>query len=71
MDEITDTHVDEFKTNGFTKIDRFWSDLEFGMIQDALEAVFYKGKLKNVATENDGETHTLEDRNLQLCPFDA
>ena len=68
MDEITYTHVDEFKSNEFTKIDRFWSSLEFGMIQDALEAVFYKGKLKNVATEKDGETYTLEDRNLQLCP---
>ena len=69
MDELTDAHVDEFKSNGFTKIDGFWSSLEFGIIEDALEAVFYKGKLKNVATENDGETHTLEDRNLQLCPL--
>ena len=69
MDKITDAHVDEFKSNGFTKINGFWSSLEFGIIEDALEAVFHKGKLKNVATENDGETHTLEDRNLQLYPL--
>ena len=69
MDKITDDHVNEFKTNGFTKIENFWSKEELGIIEDALETLFYKGKLKNIATENDGETHTLEDRNLQLCPL--
>jgi len=69
MGEITDAHVAEFKANGFTKIDNFWSKEELGIIEDALETVFYKGKMKNVATENDGETHTIEDRNLQLCPL--
>ena len=66
---ITDKHVNEFKANGFTKVDNFWNKKELAVIKDALQTVYNKGKLNNVATENDGETHTSEDKNLQLCPL--
>ena len=69
MDLVTDKHVKEFKRNGFTKIDNFWSTEELSIIKHALESVYNKGKLNNVATESDGETHTSEDKNLQLCPL--
>ena len=69
MADITQSHVEEFKIKGFTKLDNFWTKEELTAIKDALYSLQKQGKLNNVATEDDGETHTEEDKNLQLCPL--
>jgi len=69
MNLLTEENIKEFRELGFTKVNHFWSDSELAGIKSALEELVSAGKLNNVATDGDGLTHTLEDRNLQLCPL--
>ena len=69
MNLLTEENIKEFRELGFTKVNHFWSDSELSGIKSALEELVSAGKLNNVATDGDGLTHTLEDRNLQLCPL--
>ena len=47
----------------------FWSADEIEALRNALSLLQIRGRLANVATDNDGETHTDVARNLQLCPL--
>ena len=66
---LTRQNIQEFKTKGFTKVDVFWTTEELIAIKAALDSLKLSGKLTNVATEDDGVTHTDHDKNLQLCPL--
>ena len=66
---LSQAHIEEFKLKGFTKLDSFWTKQELRAIKEALNSLEKEGKLNNVATEDDGTTHTSENKNLQLCPL--
>ena len=69
MECLSQAHFEEFKSKGFTKVDTFWTKQELKAIKEALHSLETEGKLNNVATEDDGTTHTSENKNLQLCPL--
>ena len=58
-----------FQTDGWLAVENFWSAREVAAMQAELEQLKQAGKLRNVATEGDGKTHSTDLVNLQLCPL--
>jgi len=61
--------IEQFKTEGWLAVPAFWSVREVAAIRAELERLKAAGKLRNVATDGDGKTHSLTRMNLQLCPM--
>eukprot|EP00658_Telonema_sp_P-2_P056035 TRINITY_DN44530_c0_g1_i1.p1 TRINITY_DN44530_c0_g1~~TRINITY_DN44530_c0_g1_i1.p1 ORF type:complete len:352 (+),score=29.42 TRINITY_DN44530_c0_g1_i1:201-1256(+) len=61
--------VAEFKSRGWCAVPDFWEAHEIDALRNALSLLQVRGRLANVATDGDGETHTEVARNLQLCPL--
>ena len=57
-----------YHENGYVICPDFWSKPEISLLQEALENLVAEGKLRNVATDDDGETHSNAKKNLQICP---
>lgn len=66
---FTMEQIAQFRTDGYLAVPDFWNAQEVAGMQAELERLQKDGLLRNVATENDGQTHSLTKANLQLCPL--
>ena len=67
--ELSKTQVAFFRTEGWLAVENFWSEVEVAAMRKELERLKSEGKLRNVATDGDGTTHSTTKINLQLCPM--
>ena len=72
---LTDTHplpkdcIDQFRKEGYTSIPAFFSAREIDAMRAELDRFCREGLIRNVATDDDGETNSEEIHNLQICPI--
>ena len=66
---LSQEQVAQFQTEGWLAVENFWSEREVAALRAELERLRSGGKLRNVATEGDGKTHSATQVNLQLCPM--
>jgi phytanoyl-CoA hydroxylase len=67
--QFSPEQIEQFRTEGWVAVPDFWSTDEVRAMQIELERLKSEGKLRNVATEGDGATHSQSKFNLQLCPM--
>ena len=67
--ELTIDQVSHFKREGWLALPDFWSESEVLAMRAELDRLKRIGKLRNVATDGDGLTHSRTTFNLQLCPM--
>jgi ectoine hydroxylase-related dioxygenase (phytanoyl-CoA dioxygenase family) len=67
--QFTSEQINHFRTHGWLAVPDFWNDDEVRAMQADLERLKDEGKLRNVATEGDGQTQSQTKANLQLCPL--
>jgi phytanoyl-CoA hydroxylase len=67
--DFTQEQVTFFRTEGWLAVESFWSADEVAAMRAELERLKADGKLRNVATDGDGKTHSTTKINLQLCPM--
>ncbi len=66
---FTQGQIDQFRTQGWVAVQNFWNEQEIGAMRADLERLKREEKLRNVATDGDGATHSQTRVNLQLCPL--
>ncbi len=66
---LTDAQVQQFKTHGYSVVPNFFSTREVAALRADVERLQSAGKLRNVATDGDGKTHSAQKANLQICPM--
>jgi phytanoyl-CoA hydroxylase len=66
---FTQEQVQHFRTEGWLAVSGFWTGQEVTAMRLELERLQAEGKLRNVATDGDGKTHSNTKANLQLCPM--
>ena len=66
---LTEEQRTRFRTEGWLAIPNFWTADEVTAMRAELDRLKSEGKLKNVATDGDGKTHSKTRANLQLCPM--
>ncbi len=66
---LDDRQVEQFRTQGYVALPRFFATREVAALQAELERFKREGRLRNVATEGDGKTHSATKANLQLIPL--
>lgn len=66
---LTAAQVAQFKADGFTLVPDFWEPREIAAMRAELQRLVKAGKLRNVATDGDGKTHSQTRQNLQVCPI--
>ena len=69
MSTISSEQAASFRSQGFLKVDHFFGDREVAAMRAELARLQAAGKLRNVATDGDGATHSNTQANLQLCPM--
>ncbi len=67
--QLTPEQVDQFDRDGYLILPRFFDAREVAVMQAELQRLIDDGKLRNVATEGDGETQSNKVFNLQVCPL--
>jgi phytanoyl-CoA hydroxylase len=67
--QLSAQQVEQFRTQGFLIVPKFFSPRETQAIQNEVSRLKHIGKLRNVATAGDGKTHSDKAKNLQLCPM--
>ena len=66
---LTQEQIQHFQEQGYLAIPHFWEPDEVEAMRTDLVRLKFEGKLRNVATEGDGVTHSQTSHNLQLCPM--
>ena len=66
---LTQEQVRQFSTFGYTIVPGFFNAREVAALQADVERLKTLGKLRNVATDGDGKTHSTQKANLQICPM--
>jgi ectoine hydroxylase len=66
---FTPEQIARFREEGYLALPQFWSLEEVAALQAELACLQREGKLRNVATDGDGKTHSQTVANLQLCPM--
>src|SRR5437016_964329 len=66
---LTDAQVRHFKAHGYVAVPQFYSQEEVAAMRADLDRLRSEGRLRNVATDGDGKTHSQTMQNLQLCPI--
>ena len=66
---LTSRQIDQFKTDGYVIVRNFFDDDELEALRSEVARLRAEGRLRNVATERDSESHTTTDENLQLVPI--
>jgi hypothetical protein len=69
MRYFDDEQIAFFRREGYLAVPEFWSPREVAAMRVELERLQQNGKLRNVATDGDGATHSTTKANLQLCPM--
>nr|WP_309687578.1 phytanoyl-CoA dioxygenase family protein [Armatimonas sp.] len=67
--QFSDNQITFFRTEGWLAVENFWSEREVVAMRAELTRLKSEGKLRNVATDGDGATHSETKINLQLCPM--
>src|SRR6478672_5676818 len=67
--QFTNEQIEQFRSEGYLAVPHFWNADEVRAMQIELERLKQSGKLRNVATDGDGKTHSQTKANLQLCPM--
>lgn len=67
--QFTKEQISHFKTEGWLAVPHFWTEREVSAMRAELNRLKAEGKLRNVATDGDGKTHSQTKANLQLCPM--
>jgi len=67
--KLSDEQVAHFRARGWLALPSFWQEDEVRAMQAELERLKSLGKLRNVATDGDGQTTSQSRANLQLCPL--
>jgi len=67
--EISQAQITQFKGEGYLIVPGFFSASEVALMQGELRQLVEKGLLNNVSTAGDGQTHSKEVFNLQICPL--
>jgi phytanoyl-CoA hydroxylase len=66
---FTPEQVRQFREEGWIAVPDFWAPDEVGAMRVELDRLVSEGKLRNVATDGDGKTHSQTKANLQVCPL--
>lgn len=66
---FTPEELEHFRMHGYVAKPGFFSKRETDAIRAEVDRLKREGKLRNVATDGDGETTSTALRNLQLCPM--
>ncbi len=66
---LNTAQIDHFCTEGWLAVPEFWTAREVTAMRCDLERLKSENKLRNVATDGDGKTHSESKANLQLCPI--
>jgi ectoine hydroxylase-related dioxygenase (phytanoyl-CoA dioxygenase family) len=66
---LTTEQITHFRTEGWLALPDFWGAAEIAAMRAELDRLKAEGKLRNVATDGDGVTHSQTKVNLQLCPM--
>ncbi|MBI3829540.1 MAG: phytanoyl-CoA dioxygenase family protein [Planctomycetes bacterium] len=61
--------IQQFKREGYTVAPHLFDAREVAALQADIERLKRLGKLRNVATDGDGKTHSTQKVNLQICPM--
>jgi ectoine hydroxylase-related dioxygenase (phytanoyl-CoA dioxygenase family) len=64
-----DAQIAQFREQGYVAVPDFWTQREVAAMRAELDRLKADGRLRNVATEGDGKTHSQTKQNLQLCPM--
>jgi len=67
--QFTQQQIEQFHEDGYLAVEGFWNSQEVAAMQAELERLKEQGLLRNVATDGDGQTHSTQKVNLQLCPM--
>ena len=67
--QLTTQQVKQFNRDGHAIYNGFFNTLEVAAMQAELKRLVDDGKLRNVATDRDGTTHSKTVFNLQICPL--
>ncbi|MSR82909.1 MAG: hypothetical protein EXS58_08280 [Candidatus Latescibacteria bacterium] len=66
---LTNQQVEQFRTQGYLDLPHFFTAREVAALQAEIARFKQEGRLRNVATEGDGKTHSATKANLQLIPL--
>jgi ectoine hydroxylase-related dioxygenase (phytanoyl-CoA dioxygenase family) len=66
---LSTQQVEQFRTQGYLALPHFFDAGEVAALQAEIERFKREGRLRNVATEGDGKTHSTTKANLQLIPL--
>lgn len=66
---LTAQQVEQFRTLGYLALPHFFTAREVAALQAEIARFKREGRLRNVATEGDGKTHSATKANLQLIPL--
>jgi ectoine hydroxylase-related dioxygenase (phytanoyl-CoA dioxygenase family) len=66
---FTPEQAARFREEGWVALPEFWTSEEIAAMRAELDRLKTAGKLRNVATDGDGKTHSRTKTNLQLCPM--
>lgn len=67
--ELTPEQIAQFRAEGYLALPEFWSADEVAAMRAELDRLKAEGRLRNVATDGDGQTTSQTKANLQLCPM--
>jgi phytanoyl-CoA hydroxylase len=67
--KISPAQVQQFKTQGYTVMDKFFNENEIQALRADLDRLRRTGKFNNVRTEGDSKTVSQQKANLQICPL--
>lgn len=67
--QVTEAAKQQFQEQGYWVAPNFFSSTEVAALQAELEALVDAGKLRNVATDDDGQNTSQSAANLQICPL--
>ncbi len=66
---LAQAQVQQFREHGYVAVPRFFTPRQVQALQAEVERFKQEGRLRNVATEGDGKTHSTTRANLQLIPL--
>ena len=69
MRQLTSAELASYRNEGFVVIPDFFAIEEIAALQAEVAALQAAGKLRNVVTDGDGQTHSTTAFNLQICPI--
>jgi ectoine hydroxylase-related dioxygenase (phytanoyl-CoA dioxygenase family) len=67
--KLTPEQLSQYRNEGYTTVPDFFTAEEIAAMRAELQRFKDEGLLRNVATEGDGKTTSMQVANLQICPI--